>query len=316
MKKGFLQISFAWLFGIIAGAIILALAITIATKITNIGQHQTSAETQKQISVLLNPLETGFQNGQVTTLSLSAPTRIYNTCENQSGLFGKQIISISQQSFGRWSQKTQGAAMQNKYIFSDSVSEGEKFFLFTKPFKFPFKVADLIYLTSSSTNYCFINPPLEVYNELSNLNQKNIILKDDSSSCPSHSIKVCFISSGVDCSNSNITVDYTRGTVEKKGATLYFNEDALMYAAIFSNKKIYDCQVKRLMKREAQLSKIYIEKLNIIQKEGCKTNLNSDLLLLENSANNFKNPESDLNSLIDLTNNLKQENEVSLCPLW
>ena len=53
MKRGFLEISFSWLFGIIAGAIILALAIFAVTKIVNIGQSSTTAEAGSEIATLL-----------------------------------------------------------------------------------------------------------------------------------------------------------------------------------------------------------------------------------------------------------------------
>ena len=61
MKKGFLQISFAWLFAIIVGIFILFLAIYGVTKLINVGQYQIDSETAKNLGILLNPLETEDQ---------------------------------------------------------------------------------------------------------------------------------------------------------------------------------------------------------------------------------------------------------------
>lgn len=317
-KRGFLQISFAWLFGIIAGAIILALAIFMVSKITHTGQYQTSAEVQKQISVLLNPLESGVQSGQVTTLDIASPTRIYNVCNNQSGIFGEQSLSVSQQSFGKWSTQSQGISVPDRYIFSDNVTEGKEFLLFSKPFDFPFKVADLIYLTSASVKYCFTNTPAAIDTELSNLKQSNIVLENDPSLCPAGTVEVCFTNAnGGGCSNEkvNVTVSYQSNTVTKDGNTVVFSGDALMYAAIFSDKQIYDCQLQRLMGRENELAKIYQGKVSLIQSAGCNIGFSSDLSALEKSSGGYRS-ESDLASIIQTVSKLQQDNEFSSCQLW
>ena len=147
-KKAFLQISFAWLFAIIIGGFILFLAIYASTKIIKTEQTALDAGTAKEIGVLLNPLETGFETGKKNSFILPAETRIYNRCNN-NGVFGRQIIKISQKSFDKWTDTNVNVGFSNKYIFSENFVEGKKFFLFSKPFKFPFKVTDLIYLTSS-----------------------------------------------------------------------------------------------------------------------------------------------------------------------
>lgn len=309
-KRGFLEISFAWLFAIIAGAAIIVMAILVSTKVINVGQYATSAETQSQIGVLLNPLETSFQTGQTTAITLQTQTKIYNECDDANGIFGQQVISLSQLSLGKWSEQTQGTAFQNKYIFSSDILQGQQFLLFSKPFNFPFKVSDLIYMTPSNVTYCFVNAPQSIQDELSNLNENNLLIKNDTLSCPGTSLKVCF--SGENC---DINVDYNIGTVNKNGYTINFYSDALMYGAIFSDRDIYECQLKRLMERESQLSSLYIDKANTITQLGCSSNLNADLLQLSSMANSFTN-SSTLSNLIVLTNEIQQENSITLCKLW
>ena len=316
-KRGFMEISFAWLFAIIAGAVILVLAIFAATKIINIGQYSTGAQTQNQIAVLLNPLETSFQTGEVTSIGITQNTRIYNQCDDASGIFGNQIISTSQQSLGKWSTPTNGAAFQNKYIFSGNVVEGQQFYLFSKPFDFPFKISDVIYMTSSLTNYCFVNPPSNIQDELTKLNEQNLQLTNDTQTCPGTSLKVCF--SGEKC---DINVNYVRWTVSQSSSnnsTVLFYGDALMYGAIFSDKTVYECQLKRLMERETQLSSLYIDKANTISKIGCNSNLISDLTQLGSMSNSFAGSAS-INGLASFTNKIQQENDMSgsagSCKLW
>ena len=70
-KKGFLEISFGWLFAIIVGAVILFLAIFASVKLIRVGQYETSVGTQEEIEILLNPLETGFESGRISSFSLT-----------------------------------------------------------------------------------------------------------------------------------------------------------------------------------------------------------------------------------------------------
>ena len=310
-KRAFMEISFAWLFAIIAGAVILFIAIFAATKIINLGQTTNSATSQNQIAVLLNPLETSFQSDHLTSITVSTPTIIYNQCDSENGAFGNQIISMSQKSFNKWSTPTNGQAFQNKYIFSDSSVQGQQFYLFSKPFSLPFKVSDVIYMTSSSEYYCFVNPPQNIQDELSNLNEKNIIVVNDSSSCTG-SVTVCFYGE-----NCDIDVNYDKGELTKSGNgnVISFYGDTLMYGAIFSDTQTYECQLKRLMMRESQLAFLYQDKSNTITQIGCNSGLGPDLIQLGSSSNSF-NSSADLNNLVYLANKIQDENGGTLCPLW
>ena len=306
-KNGFLQISFPWLFALIVGAIILFLAIYASTKIVNTGQTGLDAETAKKIGVLLNPLETGFETGKTTSIELPTETRIYNRCNND-GNFGRQIIKLSQKSFNKWSDTGIDVGFSNKYIFSEDYVEGKSFLIFSKPFSFPFKVSDLIYMTSKDKSYCFSDAPDSIEREISNLNQGNLIVGN----CSSSSIKVCF-NSGEDC---NIDVNYENGILRKNGETFNFYGDALMYAAIFSDKDVYECQLKRVMQRGEQLSLIYEEKSQFVSRNGCSSNSNQDLLELRNLESGFSSSDNLNSQIINLAENVGAKNEVSECKLW
>ena len=305
-KKGFLQMSFAWLFAIIIGGFILFLAIYASTKIIKTEQIALDAETAKEIGVLLNPLETGFETGKKNSLILPAETRIYSRCNND-GVFGRQIIRISQKSFGEWTDTNVEVGFSNKYIFSEDFVEGKKFFLFSKPFKFPFKITDLIYLTSSEKKYCFFNAPEDVEDEISDLNQENLLTEN----CPEDSVKVCF-----DSEDCEINVNYGSRYVDKNNERMYFNENALMYAAVFSDKEIYECQLKRVMQRAKELSLLYKDKAEFVSREGCNSNLNSDLLELGNLENGLSGSENLNNYMINLKDNMQKKNNLAECKLW
>ena len=279
-RKGVLEISFGWLFAIVAGIVIIFIAIYISSRFIGTQQTGISAQTGKQIGILLDPLETGFESAQTTSITIPSDTRINNICDS-TGTFGKQIINLEQKSFGKWIKTEVNVGFQNKYIFSDGQIEGKKFYIFSKPLNFPFKIADLMYITSSDKRYCFSNAPNEINQEISELNQGNLIIDN----CATNDIKICF--GGENC---EINVDFTSNSVEKNGKRVYFAGDdrTLMYAAIFSNATIYECQIKRLMSRVGEISSLYVSKELIINGKGCQNDLGGNLGELNGLANDLK----------------------------
>jgi len=306
-SKGF-EMSFTWIFAIVVGISIFIFTFILVSKIMNTGNIASDAKVAKEISILFNPLETGFEEGKTSSFTLASNSRIINNC-NTNGNFGRQIISTSQFTLGKWSTANVEVGSLNKYIFSNDVTEGKKFYIFAKPFKFPFKVTDLIYITSASDKYCFINSPENIENELSNLNQANIFVENCSND--NDKILVCFSGSGCDI---NVRYSNEAGSVLKNGETVYFETDALMYAAIFSNSELYECQVKRLMKRLDLLSQIYIDKVGF-SSDSCDSNLNPTLIQLQAYASSAES-SGELEQIKTLSKNIDELNDYARCSLW
>lgn len=301
-KEGQLQISFGWLFALIVGAFILFLAIYGVTKLMDFGETKVDAETAKEIGILTHPLEMGIETGKKNYFILPAESRVYNRC-NTNGIFGRQIIKISQMSFNEWTDTGINVGFSNKYIFSEDFVQGKKFWLFSKKFDFPFKIADLIILTSADKNYCFVSPPTDIENEISNLNLENVKID----SCADGDVQVCFAG---DC---DINVDYNLGFVEKGGEKMDFVGDALMYAAIFSVPEVYECQLRRLMQRTRQLAKVYDDKATFVAQKDCNTNL--DLLSLKNAAEALDS-SADLDAVNYFVEDIEDKNKDAGCKLF
>jgi len=309
-KRGF-QISFGWLFAIIAGAFILFLAIYATGKFVTMEEYELTTTTAKRMGILMNPLETSFESGTSSYMILPTRTRVYNGCD-VSGLFGEQELSLSDESLGKWTLPGATISFQNKYIFSTNIVEGKKFYLFSKPFDYPFKVANLIFLSSSDDEYCFIDPPEEIEDELLQFQQENLKLGEE---CSNNTIKICF-NSGPDCNMEVVYSDEEEGYgyVSKNGERLDFS-GALVYGAIFSEKENYECQVKRLMKRLEQLSLLYYDKSRFISSRDCNSGLESELMALNNLANSFE-VSSDFIGVNDIVNDLDRKNREVDCKLW
>jgi hypothetical protein len=314
-KIGALEFSFTWIFAIVAGMFILFLAIYGVSKFMGISKSSQDAQGAMSIGILTNPLESSFDTAKRTLMKTSVETRIYTDCKNNT-FFGKQMIQISQKTYSKWSDTGVPVDFPNKYIFSNNPIEGKSFYLFSKTFELPFKVADLIYMTSTEDKYCFKNAPSEIKEELEVLTGSNLSANENfftkASDCTSESINVCF-SGGTNC---NIKVNTISKSVEKEGKIMYYEGNALMYAAIFSNKEDYECQLDRLMDRTGQLSDIYRDKSNFVfQKIGCDSGLSINLVLLKNMAQNFGDSGT-LNTIYTLAEDIDRENNYGECKLW
>jgi hypothetical protein len=305
-----IEMSFTWIFAIIVGISVFIFAFILISKIIDTGSMQSDAKVAKEVGVLLNPLETGFEEGKTSSFSIPTKSRIINKCYTE-GNFGRQVINVRQFSFGKWSTTDVDVGFLNKYIFSNGTTEGKKFYVFAKPFDFPFKISDLIYLTSSNDEYCFVSAPEDIENELYNLNQANFFTEDCRED--EDKIQVCFGGSGCDV---NVLYDEGSGSVRKEHEeTVYFETDALMYAAIFSNSETYECQVKRLMQRVDSLSQIYMGKIGFSASRGCNSNLNNDLVALRSLANGLGS-SSGLNQIKTLSDDISEINNYAICSLW
>jgi len=213
MKRQGLEFSFSWIFAMIIGIAILALAIYGVSRFIVNEQAIQDAKTGKEIGILINPLETGFESFKTTTMTFPVETRIYNKC-SLNGFFGKQLIQISQKSLGEWTKTDLDVAFPNKYIYAEVPIEEKKFVLFSKPFNWPFKVADLIYMIPEDKYYCFEDAPEHIKEEVENLNIKNVRAENCSSS---RGDKVCFRGGG----GCDILVSYE--------TNLYYDEPMVRY---------------------------------------------------------------------------------------
>lgn len=309
-KKGF-EFSFGWIFAIIVGAAILFLAIYGVTKIAGGERKVQESETAKELGALLSPLETALEEGKIAKATFSTETRINNDCVN-IGTFGEQRISVSSKSSigEEWTSGGVASKYPNKYLFSSKVIEGKSISILSKPFDMPFKVADLMFIWSDKEKYCFVNPIEEIEEEMTNLKPEGISIVSSISDCPANTIKVCFGGGG----NCNVVVDTNSKSVIR-GANAMYYEGALVYGAIFSSSDLYECQVKRIVKRTAELIKIYKLKSQKLVSFGCSSNLDSQLDDIDNLIKNFEDSEN-LAGIYSSAEQLNERNEKLECKLF
>jgi len=310
MKKRALEMSFSWIFAIIVGAFILFLAIFFISKFSGTQNLSTDTKSSKTIMVLADSFEIGYEDSSVNKITMPTNSRLYLECYNH-GAFGEQELILRSEVYNQWSEPGRGIRAENKYFFFEQPLEAKEIMVFSKPFEFPFKVATLNYLIPISQEYCFLDSPSYVKEELEKINLPNLKASDRERDCFSNSIRVCFDDSYSYC---DIIVNTRLNFIEKETNLIYYYEIPLMFAGIFSEPELYNCQLKRLMKRTASLSELYLGKIDYDTSSGCFENQRGDLTSLRNFALNLGNSR-DLSNILDLEE-MNYKNSRAPCPLW
>ena len=83
----------------------------------------------------------------------------------------------------------------------------------------------------------------------------------------------------------------------------------IIFPAIFSSPEIYKCNVKRLVAKFNQLGYIYLDKIKIIERKNCKSNVENKLYQMLAMAGNFTYSESNFRNLIRVSEEVDMINE-------
>jgi len=313
-KKG-LEMSFAFIFAMIVGAVILFLAIYMVARLISNSEQTHGGEVSKELSILLNPMQTSLESSKEMSIELPQETRIEDNCY-YDGAFGRQTFSTSLKGIGdKWGKPGAAVPITNKYIFSPIDLEGNRLYLFSKPFDFPWKAVDIIIITSKA--YCFVSPPKSVEDEIMQIKNQgglnNLEINYSIEECKNNSIKVCF---GFACDISVYSGDeeYRIGYVESQGNKMFYS-GSLLYGAIFSDKNLYECNLKRIMKRIYQQGLLLSSESILIANKNCNSNMEADLNLFTTAVAHL-NSSVELLQLREIVSILNIKNSNNNCKLW
>jgi hypothetical protein len=302
MKKRGYQFSFSWIFAIIIGAFILFFAIYATTQIINLKKFEEETKAGAKIGSLLNPVTTDLEQAISATIIVPDKTTIYNECAPStfSQPFGFQEISTSvrQGNFDPDDEVGGGApsTFHDRYLFSNSsLTSKKEFYVLSKPLKFPFKIADLIIIWGDEEKYCFVNPPSLIEKDIDDLDLEITKEMSNPSVCPSQSNKVCFnidTICDINVNTNSMSVTHIGHPPVYYAESINSNTDPypLLYAAIFSNPKTYECQVGRLMDRAKFLAETYketVEHHSQSSSRSCGTAPLSELTDYTTAINNY-----------------------------
>lgn len=308
-KKG-IEMSFNWLFSILVGATFIFLAIYASKSFIGSERQVLDTQAAQQLESLLNPLETSIETfAKPREIIFPAESRIIVGCQEGEYSSSTLQVQISSDLGKEWQNNGYENNLYSKYLFASKENQGKKFASIVLPFNLPYKIGQLTILWSEPK--CLVNPTDEIKQAFGNTTY-NILVRENAASCPAKSQRICFGSSDTIC---DVTVDTANRRVRKENKNLFY-EGNLIYAAMFSDPEIYECNLRRLNQKRSYLANLMAAKSQLIETtslSGCSKALQSSLISYSNVA---YNSSRNLGYVFDEAKKLEKQNDPLLCELW
>lgn len=135
------------------------------------------------------------------------------------------------------------------------------------------------------------------------MNIKNVHFPNSTEECKGKI--VCF----KDSEGCDIKVSMTDYYVQKDGKRLYFNKN-LVYGAIFGSPQTYECNIKRLMSKLNEVGRVYVDKIEMIQRKACEPRIGDKLEILMSNAMAL-NASRQIVQLAELSDEIDSINEAA-----
>ncbi len=141
-KKAQLDISFNWIYILIAGVVILLFFTGIIVRQKAVSEQQLSTEVVRIMGSIFTAAGVSEKTKHSIDTSGVAEYALTFSCENGVGEYGVKG----------------GSLMQNAIepVFVPLEIQGTRLSLWSLPYKFPFKVIDFLFITSENTKYFFL----------------------------------------------------------------------------------------------------------------------------------------------------------------
>lgn len=284
LKKGQIEVTFNWIYVLIAGAVILLFFVGIIVKQKAASEEQLGSEVVRIMESIFTGAGVSEKTKNTIDTSGLADYTLSFSCEDYVGEYGIKGGSTTQNAIDP--------------IFSPVEINSPSLSLWSLPYKLPFKVIDFLFVTSPNTKYFLIGdtPFVEEFlNETSANEQTKFVINAVSVSSvdqinPGDNFQIRI----VDFTGTSITPgaplplplqswDDTKVTAvsftgsnqldyyQKQDSSwrrlnlrpvqivsLGGERDAAKYAAIFSgNDQIYECNMKKAFRRLQRLNDVY-----------------------------------------------------------
>jgi len=241
-KKG-IEITFSWIFAIIAGTLIFLFFVGFAADNMDLFGKLTAIRVSEEMNSAFTGLKTGLVS---TSLSFNKEVKLQFKCIGEK----KEKLIVGWRS---------GKNLYDNLVFSPEELNGNEFLLMTKSWNVPYKVDNFIFI-SDKRNYCLIKTPYELKNKLpsdfesllkyESCNGKTITFSQDENNC-----------------SSFFTINYEYDSVNNlygsiclgDGKPLLFYGDAMIYAAIFGDQ--FDCLYPLIEEKFKIMRDVYLNKI-------------------------------------------------------
>lgn len=332
-KKAAVDVSFNWIFVLIAGVAILIFFIAL------VNNQKDKAEINSAITIKteLNSIFTGASLSKDRQLDIDMPNiNLKLTCDFATcTTFGDSSnpSCYSQYEIGKTGVNQQ---LPSQIIFSSKSLLGRKLFAWTLPWNAPFYVTNFLYLTSTTSKYIFIDEgnALEFFNEFSEKTNKKLIplnnLENENDE-GNKIFKFIFFETdplGITISQEIISAANSQdisaikvNTALKQISFYYFEDEQFIlsgtaryistteiYGAIFSDSfDFYKCNMQKAINRLHAVSSVLQQRANLLFEDN---QTRTDCLILYDASENGLNTIKETSKLIFSNQNINTLNNA------
>ncbi|MBU0456617.1 MAG: hypothetical protein ABH824_03965 [Nanoarchaeota archaeon] len=278
-KKAQIELTFNWIYILIAGAVIMLFFVGIVVKQKTVSEEKLSGEVVRILESILAGAGVSEKTKNPIYMGGLADYTFYFECENEVSNFGI---------------KGKPAKAENSIdpVFAPKEIKTTKMLLWSLPYKLPFKVMDFLIVSSSNNKYYLVGNDADFVEEFMNLTDgfnREYLFNLDEISAKGESLQVRVIdvdgtnvpAKGIPEALINFDDDKVSAIVftgksqvdfyQKKGSSwsklnknpvriisIGGERDAAKYAAIFSgDDQTYQCNMKKAFKRLTILTEVY-----------------------------------------------------------
>lgn len=257
-KKGQLQISFNWIFVLIAGAVILLFFVTTITKEKDASQTQLAQKASTRLDAIFSVIQQNQNSIQIH----DAPNYEMDFHCTEEGHY----YSIKDSSTKNY--------LENDVIFAPETIGRAKLVTWTKTFTAPFPVTSTLFLTDEKNQYIFLTDSPEIkkiYNDFpdkfSKINKtstdpitdegfrKYIIITDSAATLnlpndvKSKTQKIIEINEGPEGVYSEGTIKFYNPSGSSSTDEKYVGQELLMGAIVSGDPDLYSCALNKILKK-------------------------------------------------------------------
>ncbi|HJN56360.1 MAG: hypothetical protein QF436_03165 [Candidatus Woesearchaeota archaeon] len=326
-KKGVIEVQFNWIFVLIIGSVILILITGVVIKQKNISETSKNTLILKNLDAILSGSE--VSTGTVNIVKIP-DTRINFRCNRYSvGSLSKQLDVMN--------------------VFAPSVLEGPRIISMTLDLSMPYRITNIIYLTSPKYKYVFIGDeeagqmrammPNEAFSDY-------FLTLGDADYEGESKIRFVFFDNSIK-DNSKLPADYVSipdddvtalnvkgnldsGTIEffekrndrfvKSDSSSYIGRETLLGAVFTDKKELYECIMSNIFEKLNIVTQIYMKKTkSIIQSYStnnprCYENRDTaystnDLQIILDSSSDFSLTNSE--KILEAKEVIQQQNKLA-----
>jgi hypothetical protein len=267
LRKAQIEVSFNWIFILIAGGLILLFFIMLA-------RNHEKTSTNESSNVIAIKLQTLFaaiqQNPDAVQKQDNIKAELEFSCNEEGQTF---VIKGS----------TAKKYLDSEVLFTPKVVGDSKTIAWTQLYSSPYPVVQVLYFTDEKTQYIFESSAKKYYEKFPEQFERNLSSKGDINSLTDQGFRKYIIVTG-----SSVTLDLENSAFKKKSTIIQINEgegkidfiydgdygesvsvpyvnDVTLFGAIISgDDKLYGCTMESIMNLSRIVGKINLNRAGLI----------------------------------------------------